>query len=140
MLHFRRLLVNSQTEADTHLSDPRAIGGCVHRPSQSDISSCLSLSCQAAVSYLLCAWRKHERKEAAKLKCGGPELFTSWKNDRRVRAWCLRVAGGVRSKTRAAAGTKSNFVLITHPRCLRRVFSNKEFDLGRYYSYANFCL
>lgn len=41
----------------------------------------------------------------------------------------MRVAGGIRSKARAAAGTKSNFVLITHPRCLRQVFSNKEFDL-----------
>lgn len=35
---------------------------------------------------------------------------------------------------------KPDFVLITHPHRRRRVFSNREFDLGRHYSYANVAL
>lgn len=133
VLHFQRLLVNNQTLRIFLTHRP---SGCIYRPSQSDISSCLSLSSQAAVSYLLCVWRKHEKRKKQSWNVEDQNFYPR-KNGRHIWVWCLRVAGG---EARAAAGTKSNFLLITHPRCLRRVFSNKEFDLVRYYSYANFCL
>lgn len=133
---FQHLRVNTQTSCTFLTHRP---SGCVYRPSQSAISSGLSRSCQAAVSYLFCL-EEIQKKEAAKLKWGRPEFLPLEERDGRVWVWCLRVAGGICSKARAAAGAKSNFVLITHPCCLRQLFSNKEFDLGRYYSYANFSL
>lgn len=128
-VHLQRLWVNTQTSRTFLTHRP---SGCIYRPSQSDISSCLSLSCQAAVSYLLCACRKPEKRKQQSWNVEEKRNSEEWHG--RIWEWCLRVAGGMCSKARVAAGTKSNFVLITHPRCLRQVFSNKEFDLGRYYS------
>lgn len=73
-LHFRQLLVNNQTEADTHLSDPRAIG--VHSQTFSVRHQQLSVSLLSGCCVLFTVCLEETwTKEAANLKCGGPELL-----------------------------------------------------------------
>lgn len=54
--------------------------------------------------------------------------------------WCLHVTVGLCSKANGSWDYKSDFVLITQPRCWGQIFSNKKVDLGQYYSNANFRL
>lgn len=79
-VHFRHLRANTQTSRTFLTHGPP---GCIHRPSQSDIR-CLSHCCQAAVSYLRCACRKHEKKRKNKKRQSwnvGDQKFSPWKND-----------------------------------------------------------